>query len=158
MNPYYGIEKKLDTVASAVKSLDKTSAKTSKEQARERKRIPFDVDLLTGEEIDSLRQLVEHENDILAYSESQIKLKGDSVRGMYTEFDRLNLVIQEIGGRCAAILPMAHWAVEKYEQKERDVKRDRAEQWRHDIVVALLSTTVGGILGIVGTALGFLFG
>lgn len=158
MNPYSGIEEKLNSVVSAIKSLDKTSTKSVREQSRERKRIPFDVDSLTDEEVDALRQLLKHEDDILAYSASQIESGGATVRGMYAEFSRFGLVIQELGGRCAAILPMAHWAVEKYEQRERDASKERAMQWRHDIAVASISTAIGGILGILGTLLGVIIG
>ena len=31
-------------------------------------------------------------------------------------------------------------------------------QWRHDIVVASVSTAIGGILGILGTLLGVILG
>lgn len=31
-------------------------------------------------------------------------------------------------------------------------------QWRHDIVVASVSTAIGGILGILGTLLGIILG
>ena len=156
MSPNSGIEKKLDSIASAVKSLDKTSGKTAREQSRDRRRIPFDVDLLTNEEVASLKQLIVHESNILAYYESQLESGGDTVKGMYTEFDRLNLIMQAADGRCIAVLPMAHWAVEKYEQRERDVREDKAAQWKHDIVVAFVSTAIGGVLGIAGTLLGAL--
>lgn len=158
MNPYSGIEKRLESVASAVESLDKTNNIATRERLRERKRIPFDVDSLTSEEVNSLKRLIEHEKDIFTFSRSQIELGGDTVRGLYAEFNRLNLVIQEIGGGCAAVLPMAHWAVEKYEQRERDASKNKTEQWRHDILVASISTAVGGILGITGTLLGVMLG
>ena len=58
----------------------------------------------------------------------------------------------------AAVLPMAHWAVEKYEQRGRDASKNKTEQWRHDILVASISTAVGGILGITGTLLGVMLG
>lgn len=158
MNQYSGIEKKLDAVASAVKSLDKTSSKVANDQKRSLKRLPFDVDMLTSEEVDALKQLIEHKGSVREFSASQIATGGDKVRGMYSEFDRLGLIILEVGGQCAAILPMAHWAVEKHEQRSRDAEQQRASQWRHDVVVASVSTAIGGILGIIGTLLGVLFG
>lgn len=63
MNQYSGIERKLDAVATAVKSLNRTSDKAAKEQKRDRKRIPFDVDTLTSEEVDALKRLIEHERN-----------------------------------------------------------------------------------------------
>lgn len=108
MNQLSGIEKKLDSVASAIKSLDKTSSKAVNEQKTGRKRIPIDVDALTSEEVDSLNQPIEHEDDLLEYSSARIAAGGDKVRGMYAEFDRLGLVSVEANGRCIALLPMAH--------------------------------------------------
>lgn len=158
MNQYSGIEKKLDAVATAVKSLNRTSDKAAKEQKRDRKRIPFDVDTLTSEEVDALKQLIEHEHNPLEYSASQIDVGGDKIRGMYAEFDRLGLVMIDFDGRCAAVLPMAHWAVEKHEQRSRDAELEKKSQWRHDFVVASVSTAIGGILGILGTLLGVILG
>ena len=82
MNPYSGIEKRLESVASAVESLDKTNNIATRERLRERKRIPFGVDSLTSEEVNSLKRLIEHEKDIFTFSRSQIELGGDTVRGM----------------------------------------------------------------------------
>lgn len=157
MNQYAGIEKKLDAVATAVKSLNRTSDKAAKEQKRDRKRIPFDVDTLTSEEVDALKWLIEHERNPIEYSASQIDVGGDKIRGMYAELDRLGLVMIDYDGRCA-VLPMAHWAVEKHEQRSRDAELEKKSQWRHDIAVASVSTAIGGILGILGTLLGVILG
>ena len=81
MNQLSGIEKKLDSVASAIKSLDKTSSKAVNEQKTGRKRIPIDVDALTSEEVDSLNQLIEHEDDLLEYSSARIAAGGDKFAG-----------------------------------------------------------------------------
>lgn len=158
MNQYAGIERKLDAVASAVKSLDKTSTRTAREQSRNRRRAPFDVDALTSEEVKALKGLIEHEDDLPAYTASQVEDGGEKVCGMYSEFDRLGLIISSADGTCIAILPMAHWAVEKYEQRARDGERETNAQWRHDMAVAAVSTAIGGPLGILGTLLGVILG
>ena len=158
MNQFSGMEKKLDSIASAVKSLDKTSGKAASEQKAERKRAPIDVDALTSEEVEALRQLIEHESDLMEYSSARIAAGGEKVSGMYAEFNRLGLAAVEAGGRCVALLPMAHWAVEKHDQRSRDAELERKAQWRHDLVVASVSTAIGGALGIDGTLLGVLVG
>ena len=151
MSQYSGIEKRLNELTSAVKALDKTSGRSSEKALS---RIPFDVSALTTEEVASLGQLIKHEDDICGYSASQIAVGGDKIRGMYTEFKKLGLVATDLNGQCIAVLPMAHWAVEKHEQMPRDAKSERNSQWRHDVIVASVSTAIGGVLGIAGTLLG----
>lgn len=158
MNQYSGIEKKLDAVASAVKSLDKTSKEVARKQGIDHAHTPFDVDQLTSSEIAVLKQLIEHDGDLQNYSTGQIKSGGAKVVGMYSEFDRYGLVSTSFNGECAYVLPMGYWAVEKHEQRLLDAELEKKSQWRHDAVVASVSTAIGGVLGILGTLLGVLLG
>ena len=155
---YAKLQKSIDGVAAAVKALEKSAEKTGRNFERDFKRQAFDVDALTSEEVAELRSLVEHESDLASFSSARIKDGREKVKGMYAEFSRLGLASIEANGTCVLLSPMAHWAVEKHEQRARDRKDDTRKQWRHDLRVALASTFFGGVLGIAGTLLGVYLG
>lgn len=157
-DPYAKLERSIDGVASAVKSLDRTSSKTTRELQREQKRHAFDVDLLTSEEVDELRRLIRHKGQLETYSSTRIKEGGERVRGMYLELGKIGAVTVDMEGVCVFLSPMAYWAVEKHEQRERDRNRAVENQWRHDFCIAGFSAFVGGLLGILGTLLGVMLG
>lgn len=152
-DPYEKLQKSIDGIASAVKDLGKASAKVSRD-TQGPWREPFDVDLLTSQEVEELRCLIRHERDLAAYSASRMQEEGTRLKGMYSEFNRIGIAVTDMNGACVFLSPAAHWAVEKHEQRERDRRKDTRAQWRHDFFVAGFSTLIGGILGVVGTLLG----
>lgn len=155
---YAKLQKSIDGVAAAVKTLEKSAEKTGRNFERDFKRQAFDVDALTSEEVSELKSLVDHGSDLAAFSSARIKEGGEKVKGMYAEFSRLGLVFTEVNGAYVLLSPMAHWAVEKHEQRARDRKDDTRKQWRHDFCVALASAFFGGVLGIAGALLGVYLG
>lgn len=156
-DPYEKLQKSIDGIASAVKDLGKASAKASHD-TRGPRREPFDVDLLTSQEVEELRCLIRHEHNLAAYSSSRMQEEGTRLKGMYSEFNRIGIAVTDMNGVCVSLSPAAHWAVEKHEQRERDRRKDTRAQWRHDFRVAIASAAVGGLFGIAGTVIGVILG
>lgn len=156
-DPYSGISKSIDKVASAVDKLKKSEDTSIRSSERASRRSPVDVDLLTFEEVEELRALVKHEGSLAEFAESRIEDGGPKVEGMYGEFDRLGLC-SSANGVPVILSPMAHWAVEKSDQRARERDAERAAQRRHDYAIAVLTTIVGGVLAIVGSVIGALAG
>ena len=156
-DPYSGISKSIDKVASAVDKLKKSEDTSRKSSERSSRRVPVNIDLLTSEEVDELRALVGHEGTVGEFSASRMADGGPKVEGMYLEFSRLGLC-EMAGGVVVLLSPMAHWAVEKSEQRAREREEDRRSQRRHDYALAALTTFIGGLLAIVGSVVGALIG
>ena len=112
-------------------------------------RTRFDVGLLTSEEVNEISLLIKHESAMYDFS-AERKKSNPAISGMYRELADLGLVSLNIDGACIEVLPMGHWAVEKYNQEARDKLKAQKLVWKHDFAVAGFSA----FLGIIGTLLG----
>lgn len=144
---YAGIKKSIDEVTKAI-------GKLRDSEERSKRRLPVDIDLLTADEVDELRLLIAHESDLMSFSESRVKESGPQIRGMYQEFSRLGLCDQLVNGSMSFLSPMAHWAVEKCDQRARERREEQKSRRRHDYALAALTTLIGGLLAIVGSVIG----
>lgn len=156
-DPYSGISKSIDKVASAVDGLKKSEDTSRRSSERASRRAPVDVDLLTSEEVQELRELIEHEGSLAEFAESKIDGGGPTVEGMYGEFERLGLC-STTNGVPVILSPMAHWAVEKSDQRAREREDDRRSQRRHDYALAVVTTVVGAAMTLLATVVTKLLG
>lgn len=147
-----------DSLTRAVTKLDKNLA-TSLAMQR--------IDSLTKEEVDELRLLSSvGPGDVAAtFARARIGEEGhrnQNVAGMYRELIELQLV----GGFITSdgdifvteVTPLGHWAVERHDKLAQAEEGKVIRQHRHDYRVAIASSAVGGLLGILGTVLGILIG
>lgn len=156
-NPYQGLEKSVDAVASAISSLSKSEERGRQKSEREARRVAVDVDLLTSAEVDELRSLIEHEGDLGSFVTSRLDEGGRKVEGMYVELERLGLVLTA-NGSPVLVQPIAHWAVEKRAQLDAEREEQGRAQRRHDYALAVLTTIVGGLLALISSVVTSLVG
>lgn len=150
-DPYSGISKSINKVASAVDGLKRSEETSRKSSERASRRMPVNVDFLTSEEIEELRALVEHGTSLPDFSASRISSGGQKVEGMYQEFSNLGICMLDMDGRIVLLSPMAYWAVEKSDQRARERKADRESQRRHDYALAVVTTLVGAAMTLLAT-------
>lgn len=141
-NPYSGIEKSVDGVSKAVSELRRSEG-----------RVAVDVDLLTSSEVEELRLLIEHEDDMESFANSRIGELGQMAEGMYAEFQRLGL-IHRSNGVPIVITPMAHWAVEKHSQRAAERERKELARRRFERNITILAGVIGLVASIVGAVIG----
>lgn len=156
-NPYSGIEKSVDKVAGAISALRKSEEQAQRKSGREARRTSVDVNLLTSAEVEELRLLISNEPSLQSFARARIDDGGPVIEGMYAELDRLGL-IETIGGVPIVVHPLAHWAVEKRAQLDAERERQRSKDRTREILLAVATTAVGGLLAIAGSVVGALIG
>lgn len=156
-DPMNGVIKSINGVTRSIDRLKKIEDDSAKKSEKRSRRIPFDVDALTNDEVEELRRLIDHEDDLVSYSKGRCSESGPTILGMYEEFDRLGLATCFLDS-IQFLSPMAHWAVEKHDQRCKEREADRKLQWRHDRNMAIIGALVGGVLGIAGTIFGVILG
>lgn len=150
-DPYSGISRSIDKVASAVDRLEKSEDTSRRSANKAPSRTPVNIDLLTTEEVEELRALAEHETSIAGFSASRISSGGPRVEGMYQELSNLGLCMLDTGGHVVLLSPMAHWAIEKCDQRAREREESERSQRRHDYALAVITTVVGALMTLIAT-------
>lgn len=140
------MKKSIDGVSKSINDL----SNQEKSYLKSKERMPVDVDLLTAEEINELRLLIENRDTLASFSAMRRQQVGDELGGMYQELERLNLILININSNVIRIEPMAYWAVEKYDQRTRERAEIQRRQWQHDILISIASALIGGALAIIG--------
>lgn len=150
------LEKMNGTLSEVGKGVSALGTAQKKAMRSDDARRIVDVDALTDAEVDELRELIGHTADLTAYSKGRIADGGDSVRGMYREFEKLGLLAMAGDDGAFALSPSAWWAVEKRDQLAAERTAELERQWTHDrkmTWIAAISGLVGAVIGAVLTVL-----
>lgn len=153
-DPYSGISRSIDKVAASVDKLKRSGDASRKTSERASKREMVNVDLLTSDEIEELRSLIENAGELDDFSSSRIESGGQRTLGMYQELSELGLCALDMGGRVVHLSPMAYWAVEKADQRDRDRKRDESDRRSFERSIAIITGFIGFFSAIVGAIVG----
>lgn len=144
------LEKMNGTLSEVGKGVSALGTAQKKAMRSDDARRIVDVDALTDAEVDELRELIGHSADLTAYSKGRIVDGGDSVRGMYREFEKLGLLTTAGDDGVFVLSSSAWWAVEKRDQLAAERKAELERQWAHDRTM----TWIAAVAGLVGAVIG----
>lgn len=144
------LEKMNGTLSEMSKGVSALGAAKKRAVRADDARRVVDVDALTDAEVDELRALVGHSADLAAYSKGRIADGGDSVRGMYREFEKLGLLTTAGDDGVFVLSSSAWWAVEKRNQLAAERKAELERQWAHDRSMTWIAAAAGLVGAVIG--------
>lgn len=131
-DPIKAIEKKLDEILKAVRELGDGAAAQA----------PGAYDQLSGPDVNELRRLAEHRDDLAAFSTSRIA-EAPAADGAYDELGRLGLVTRAAGGAVVHLDRRAEWVVARHDESRRGRWALRA----FELAWSLFTTLAGVVVG-----------
>jgi len=114
------------------------------------------IDLLGDDEIEELRLLITHDDEIRDFSQNRIAEKPE-VRGMYEQLSDLGLLLapQLAGGDIIvfAVSPKVAWAIGRHDRHVEDERKRKHRELRREILGYLIQASfivLGWLLGRIG--------